>query len=83
VVSWVETNRPALIVIDTIARYTSGFEDVNDYTKVLAALEPLQDIARRYGTAVLALHHAPKTGDDRETIDSPLARRPWPGPPTS
>jgi 5S rRNA maturation endonuclease (ribonuclease M5) len=71
ILAWVETNRPALIVIDTIARYTS-FEDVNDYTKVLAALEPLQDLARQYGTAVLALHHAPKTGDDRETIDSPL-----------
>ena len=71
IVSWVETNRPALIVIDTIARY-AGFEDVNDYVKVLSALEPLQDLARQYGTAVLALHHAPKSGDDRETIDSPL-----------
>jgi predicted transcriptional regulator len=71
VMEWIEKTRPALIVIDTIARYTS-FEDVNDYTKVLAALEPIQDLARHYGTAVLALHHAPKTGDDRETIDSPL-----------
>jgi predicted transcriptional regulator len=71
IVSWVEANRPALIVIDTIARYMS-LDDVNDYVKVLSALEPLQDIARRHGTAVLALHHAPKTGDDRETIDSPL-----------
>ena len=71
IVPWVETNRPALIVIDTIARYMS-LDDVNDYVKVLAALGPLQDIARRHGTAVLALHHAPKSGDDRETIDSPL-----------
>jgi hypothetical protein len=71
VVSWIEAHRPTLIVVDTIARYTS-FDDVNDYTKVLVALEPLQDIARRHGTAVLALHHAPKSGDDRETIDAPL-----------
>lgn len=59
----------ALLVVDTIgklARVRSG----NDYAEVCASLEPLIDLARETGCAVVMTHHLGK--NERETGDGSL-----------
>jgi hypothetical protein len=51
--------KPALIVVDTMARF-ARVRDVNDYAQVVAALEPVLAIARETGAHVMLLHHAKK-----------------------
>lgn len=59
----------SLLVVDTIgrmARVRSG----NDYAEVSAALEPVIDLARETGCAVVMTHHLGK--NDRETGDGSI-----------
>ena len=64
-----EYENPSLIVVDTLARLVR-VKDMNDYSQVISALEPLLSLAREVGSHVLLLHHA-KKGDSRG-IDSIL-----------
>jgi len=60
--------KPALIVIDTLARF-AGIRDLNDYSEVTRALEPVVAIARETGAHVLLVHHAKKgSGSDPDGI---------------
>ena len=52
---------PDLVVIDTVGRWLE-FEDGNSYAEVQRTMAPLCDLARRYKTCVLLLHHARKSG---------------------
>lgn len=61
--------KPRLIVIDTLFR-TVRVEDGNSYNAVIAALEPIQELARKTGAHVLSIHHKGKT--DREGTDGML-----------
>lgn len=54
-----EKVRPALIVVDTVARLVR-VKDWNDYGQVTAGLEPLLALARETGAHVLLVHHAGK-----------------------
>ena len=53
--------RPALIIVDTLARF-ARVRDLNDYAEVTRALEPILAIARETGAHVLLVHHAKKGG---------------------
>ncbi len=50
---------PALIIVDTLQRLVR-VSDLNDYSKVTAALDPLLHLARETGAHVQFLHHARK-----------------------
>ena len=54
-----ERCRPALIIVDTVARLVR-VNDWNDYAQVTRALEPVLALARETGAAVLLVHHAGK-----------------------
>ena len=54
---------PGLVVIDTIFKF-ARVRDLNDYSQVNMALEPLLDLARKSGTHILGLHHAKKGHHD-------------------
>ena len=62
---WLERNvaryEPVLIAIDTFQRLTH-VRDMNDYSKVSAALEPLHDLARTSGAHLTMGHHSGKSG---------------------
>jgi hypothetical protein len=51
-----------LVVIDPITSYLGQFTDDFRNTQVRAVLEPLSDMARRLGLAVLLVHHLNKGG---------------------
>lgn len=53
--------KPVLIVIDTLQKLLQ-IEDINDYSKVNCALQPLYDLARKSKAHILMLHHAKKGG---------------------
>ncbi|MBX7147708.1 bifunctional DNA primase/polymerase [bacterium] len=54
-----ETKKPALIIVDTLARITK-IKDLNDYSQTVSGLDPLLGIAREVGAHVMLLHHAKK-----------------------
>lgn len=61
-----ERERPGLIVIDPIVKFTR-VKDLNDYAQVTTALEPLLTLARETGAHMLAVHHlgkAERSGGD-------------------
>ena len=64
-----EAQRPALIIVDTMQRLIQA-RDLNDYAEVTRKLQPLLDLARETGAAVLLLHHAGKS--ERADLDSVL-----------
>ena len=66
----VERHRPALVIVDTVFRFTKCF-DTNSYTQVLEALTPLSDLARDTGIHLLAVHHAGKA-ERTDSLDSVL-----------
>lgn len=66
----IETYRPALVIIDTVFRFTKCF-DVNSYTAVLESLTPVADTARQYGVHIMAVHHAGKS-ERSDSLDSVL-----------
>lgn len=59
----VEKYNPVLIVVDTFQRFT-GVKDINNYSEVTAATEPLIELARVSGATILFLHHAGKKRSD-------------------
>ena len=66
----IERHRPALVIIDTIFRFTRCF-DVNSYTAVIESLTPIADLARQRGVHVMAVHHAGKS-ERSDSLDSVL-----------
>ena len=54
-----EEIRPALIVIDPLARFVN-VQDMNDYSQVSRALDPLIRLAHETGAHVMLIHHAKK-----------------------
>ena len=50
---------PKVIVIDTFGSW-SGLEDTNNYSEVLKAFKPLQELRDLTGCAVILIHHARK-----------------------
>ena len=57
--SWVERERPALVVLDTLSKIAPGVDE-NSYNEMQAALQPYLAIARTYRTCVLICHHNKK-----------------------
>lgn len=62
--------QPSLIIVDTLQRLIR-VKDLNDYSQVTAASEPLLSLARETAAHTMFLHHAPK-GDREDTSDAPL-----------
>lgn len=54
--SLIERHRPTLVVIDTIGRF-SNVEDINSYSDVKRATQPILDLRTQYGTTFVLLHH--------------------------
>lgn len=56
--------KPALVVIDTLAKFT-GISKLNDYGPVNLALTPIHQAARDSGAHLMLVHHVRKTeGED-------------------
>lgn len=66
----VNEHNPVLIIIDTLLRFIR-LRDANDYPSVIAALDPLLELARSSGCHIMALHHTVKAGG-RQDGDSIL-----------
>lgn len=54
---------PILVIIDTLFRF-ARVSDVNDYAKIIAALDPLLALARNHFTHIIGTHHARKSPGD-------------------
>lgn len=63
-------HKPRLIIVDTLGRFSRG-ADMNDYTSMTAALDPLLHLSRDTGAHLAIIHHAPK-GDRTAAEDAPL-----------
>jgi hypothetical protein len=75
----VEQRRPALVVIDTLYRFTK-VRDVAAYGEVTAALQPLLTLQRELQFHLLLVHHSPKGADStRDAIDAGLGSTALPG----
>ena len=59
----VATHRPALVIIDTLHRWTN-IEQGNDYAEVTTSLEPFLDLAHEGKVHIMILHHARKSGGE-------------------
>jgi hypothetical protein len=59
----VKNKKPILVIVDTLFRF-ARVNDVNDYAKVLAALDPLLALARDNSAHLMVIHHARKGGGD-------------------
>lgn len=59
----VERKRPVLVIVDTLFRF-AHVNDVNDYTSILSALNPLLTLARNKSAHLMCIHHARKAGGD-------------------
>lgn len=49
-------HKPALVIIDTIGRF-STIEDINNYSQVMRATQPMLDMRTEFGTTFAFLHH--------------------------
>jgi len=65
--TYLREKRPALLIIDTLIGFFH-ISDINDYSRVAAALEPILDLARETGTHIALVHHAKKGGAGPEGI---------------
>jgi hypothetical protein len=75
----VERRRPALVVIDTLYRFTK-VGSVDAYAEVTAALQPLLALQRELRFHLLLIHHSPKGADStRDAIDAGLGSTALPG----
>jgi hypothetical protein len=54
--SVVEQHKPDVVFIDTIGRF-SKIENVNDYSQVARATQPILDLRSQHGTTFVLLHH--------------------------
>jgi hypothetical protein len=52
----VECQRPDLVIIDTIGRF-ADVEEINSYSDVTRATQPMIDLRMQYGTTFALLHH--------------------------
>ena len=85
--SWVDDKKPALVILDTMAKAMPGV-DLNDYSEVNRAITPYVNLARSARTCILFSHHNRKgeggdTGEEllgstaiRGNIDTTLIIRP-------
>ncbi|GHV16958.1 hypothetical protein FACS189425_02220 [Clostridia bacterium] len=64
-----EKMRPALCIIDTLQYFVNG-ANTNDMCAMTAALQPLQQLARQYNTAVVVLMHVGKYAAQGNAGDS-------------
>ena len=55
----IQQHKPALAVVDTTARLVR-FRDINDYAEVTRQLEPIGELARRFGCHIALSHHLGK-----------------------
>ena len=62
-------DHPALVIVDTMQRLIRA-RDLNDYAEVTTRLEPVLNLTRKTGAAVVLLHHSGKS--DRNALDSVL-----------
>jgi hypothetical protein len=69
----VDAERPAMVIIDTIGRF-SKIENINDYSQVTRATQPILDLRDRFGTTFVLLHH-------NNNSNSPLGSTQWQGVP--
>ena len=58
--AWVDAFNPRLVVIDPLFRFLR-VDDVSDYGRVSRAFDPLIDIARHSGAALVLTHHHRKS----------------------
>lgn len=63
--------RPCLVVIDTLQRF-ARIENLNSYSEVVIAIEPLMQAARDTGVHIMILHHSAKGALQRNAIENPL-----------
>ena len=68
--NWAERHRPALIIVDTLAKTCPG-KDLLDYTVAQQVITPFLAMARTMGTAILFSHHN-KKGDSNDPGDDLL-----------
>lgn len=59
----VKRDKPDMVVVDHLG-HAARADDLNDYAKVRAALEPYRQLARISGAHVMLLHHSKKQGGD-------------------
>lgn len=52
--------RPALVVLDTLAKVVDTIKDGNDYLEVYEALRPVAALAEASGAHIVCVHHANK-----------------------
>ena len=72
---WVKENDARFIIVDTLQRLFR-FQNVNDYSEVTNAVEPLTEAAREQKCHVMFLHHAKKdAGDDLDSAIGSTAIR--------
>src|SRR5215813_15536590 len=69
IMQWVRENDARFVIVDTIQRLFR-FQNVNDYSEVTNAIEPLTEAAREQKIHVLFLHHAKK--DAADDLDSAI-----------
>jgi hypothetical protein len=60
----IEVHRPDIMVIDSLSRLNRMVSESSP-ERITQALEPLQDMARRFQCAVILIHHANKAGTVR------------------
>ena len=67
--AWIETHRPALVIVDTMAKAMPGV-DLNDYSETNRAIAPYLNLARTTRTCILFAHHNRKGegGDTGEEL---------------
>ena len=67
--AWIEGHRPALVILDTMAKAMPGV-DLNDYSETNRAITPFATLARSAPTCILFAHHNRKGegGDTGEEL---------------
>jgi hypothetical protein len=69
IMRWVTENSARFVIVDTLQRLFR-FQNVNDYSEVTNAIEPLTEAAREQKIHVMFLHHAKK--DAADDLDSAI-----------
>lgn len=64
----VKQHRPDIVFIDTIGRFCR-IEEINSYSQVTRATQPLLDLRTQYGTTFVFLHHQ---GNNGKTLGSTM-----------
>lgn len=75
---FVERLKPVLVVIDTLFKF-SRVKDMNDYSAMLAALDPVAAFATDHGAHVLGTVHAKKYNESGDDMDAVLGSIAIPG----